>query len=410
MASVIPDSRNFKQTESAFLKQSLFDYSSYLNALPLLVTYYSKDHMNSTYDENLHTVQEILGNDSPIKFNKIIDFPLYKASVLEGTEDESEDVGTEGDVQGTAIIPPQQVYPRVDDLFQIKFYGKETVFRVSAVKRSNIKGKTFFEISYYLYSTLGDSGNLDDQVQNEYKVVGSPSSVTKSAIVSVDKAEVCEKLQTKINNLQNNLKAFYNDQAEAYIIETSYNVYKWDECVHAFVCNNKIFDKAGAYRNEVTLRHIEAIDYPDMYDQYEGSIYWALEHGDYSMLNPEYTGASSWAIFSSESPLRFLQDATISGAIYNSGNIKSSYMTIFGNLKEYLEDTSGEVKPSVTMAESYLKLMKYYHDEPNIDEIDSYINSIIPKRTVYDYYYLPIAIFIFKNLIEQIKNIYNFNN
>jgi hypothetical protein len=85
-------------------------------------------------------------------------------------------------------------------------------------------------------------------------------------------------------------------------------------------------------------------------------------------------------------------------------------MTIFGNLKEYLEDTSGEVKPSVTMAESYLKLLKYYHDEPNIDDIDSYINSITPKRTIYDYYYLPIAIFIFKNLIEQIKNIYNFNN
>lgn len=410
MATVLPDSKNFANTEKAFLKQSLEDYSSYLNSLPLLVEYYSKDHFNSTFDENLGTVQEILGPDSPVKFNKIQNFPLYKASILEGTEDDSEEVGTEGDVQGTAIVPPQQVYPRVDDLFIIKFYGKETVFRVSSVKRSNIKGKSFYEISYYLYSTLGDGGNIDNQVKKEYKVVGSPSSVTKSAILAVDKAEICERLQNKIELLINRMKAFYSDEGEAYLFDLGTGKIRWDECVHAFIAKNGLFDRSIAYRNEVILRSLDPLDNGDFYDQYSSSIYFALEQGNYSLIDDSFSGVSEWACYTEELPLRFKQGISVVGCIFNGGTIKTNFNTVFGNLKEYILDTTDTIEPTVKLAEGYLKLLKYYVNDPVLENIVDYLDIIKPGRTIYDYYYLPIALFIYKDLINRIRKIYNFNN
>jgi len=411
MAQVLPDNKNFAQTERAFLKQSLQDYSSYLNSLPLLVTFYSKDHSNSTHDENLGTVQQIFGADSPIKFNKIYEYPLYKCSALEGISEDSEDVGTEGQIEGTAVIPPQQVMPRVDDLFQIRIYGKESIFRISSVKRSNIKGRTFWEVSFYLYGTMGDLGSIDRQVFKEYKVVGSPSSVTKSAIIEVNKADICSRIMQKTEEFINILTGFYISDSEAYIYKIYPDTWRWDECVHAFITRNKIFERATPYRNEVVLRHMDIFLDPYFYDQYNNSIYGALESGDYSRLDENFEGASNWTTYTEELPCRFLKNIKVRGSVFNNGKANNiNYFPVFGNLKEYLDDTSGVIEPSAKISENYLKFIKYFSNNPDLNEIDTYLNTIVPGRGYSDYYLLPTAIFILKNIVERIKTIYNFNN
>lgn len=414
MAQVIPDSKNFFETQQAFLKQSLQDYSSFLGALPLLVKYYSKDHLNSTHDENLHTVQEILGDDSPVKFNVIFDFPFYKATNLDSGVEDSEDVGSEGDVNGTALVPPQMVTPRIDDLFVIPYFGKETIFRVNQVKRSNIRGRSFFEVTYYLYSVLGANGDLSKQVQKEYQVVGSPTSVSKSAIIAADKAQLCQTIQKKIELLINNLSSFYEPIAEAYVFKGSSEIWRWDECVHSFISNNQIFDRGGnnIWRNEITLRHVNALDDPDMYTQYQGSVYWALENSDYNMLDESFKGAFESNTYASESPARFLQNTIVKGTRYTAESSVATFnfQRIFGNIKEYLEDESGLVVPDVGSALKYIRLIKSFKEDTVLTEVESHLEGIIPERSIYDYYYLPTAIFIFKGIVSRIRTLYNFNN
>ena len=54
-----------------FLKQSTYKYAFINSKTPIYVTYYSSDYLNSTGDINLGGVNEIIGNNSPLKFNKI---------------------------------------------------------------------------------------------------------------------------------------------------------------------------------------------------------------------------------------------------------------------------------------------------------------------------------------------------
>jgi hypothetical protein len=97
--------------------------------------------------------------------------------------------------------------------------------------------------------------------------------------------------------------------------------------------------------------------------------------------------------------------------VFNNGKANNiNYFPVFGNLKEYLDDTSGVIEPSAKISENYLKFIKYFSNNPDLNEIDTYLSTIVPGRGYSDYYLLPTAIFILKNIVERIKTIYNFNN
>jgi hypothetical protein len=424
MATILPGSKNFLQTQESFLQQSLFEYSDYLNSMPLLVEYYSKDMFNSTYDVNLHTVQEILGNDSPVKFDKILNFPLYKISNFEFSSDDSEDVGTEGNIEGTAIVPPLAVVPKIDDLFIIPYHGKKNIFRVKSLKRSNkgsgsgkgsssheAKSMSFYEITFYLYSTLGQRGDINRQVKDEYQVVGSPSSAAKSSIITVDRADLVFNLQNKIDLLQNNMAYFYKPICESFIYEEDYTLWGLDECLNHFISNNGLLERATPYRNEIVLRYLDPVDVPDFYEAYEKSLFWALENQNYDL----YDGKSSIFFtlpFSDYVPGTFLRTVKIKGIRYTSDpNVTTfHYKTVFGNIKDYINDSTDDIKPFINDVEEYFKLIKFFKTGTDITKIADFVNSIYSKNTIYDYYFLPIAIFIFSDFIKRIRTIYNFNN
>lgn len=415
MATILSNTRNFAATQNAYLKQSLSEYSNFLNSLPLLVHYYSKDHLNSTHDVNLRTVQEILGDDSPVKFNRILDFPLYKATNLEADPDDSDDVGTEAEVTGTAIVPPQSVQPREDDLFTIPWFGhKSAVFRVNKVNRSNIKGHTFWQISYYLYTVYSETGDLDKQVSRDYRVVGSPSSVTKSAIIAVDKAELCFKIQNKIELLIDDLTEFYDRRTDCYMMEWMGGSYlRWDEIVQHFVCKHNVYARSVPYRNETQPLTIDIHEFKGMYDLYKGTIYWAIDNCNYYHMKP-YKGVYMSGPFAEEVPGRHLRDVVVRGTKYGSadccGNCAFGYTEVFGNLWEYIRDITDVEVPSIPEAANYFRLIKFWMNEPKLEDVEQYIGLINPRASIYDYYYLPIAIYIFHDIINRIRTIYDFNN
>lgn len=417
MATVLSDTRNFKATQAAFLKQSLEDYSTFLNALPLLVNYYSKNFFASTHDVNLRTVQEILGTDSPVKFNLIKNFPFYKATNLsEADPDESEDVGTEANVEGTALIPPTSVQPREDDLFTIPWYGHKTaVFRVSKVTRSHIRGRAFYTVNYYLYKTFADIEDLKKQVERNYEVVGSPSSANKSAIVAEDKAELCFEIQNKIDSLIVDIGAmFYDRRTDAYMIELDTLPYYlwWDECAHFFVAHENIMARSRPYRDELHPITYEVEDYPEMYKLYKTTLWWAVQNHNFYFM-ADYEGVYMRMPFHEEVPGRHLRDYVVRGIGYAGSccsPCKFGYQKVFGNLWEFLRDESGTIKPDIPEAENYQRLIKFWKDKPVIEHVRKFLPLINPRGTLYDYYYLPIAIYILHDIINRIRTIYDWNN
>ena len=76
---------------------------------PTLVTYYNINTSCSTLDHGTRTAYEYVGNDSPIKYNKILDMYLYGIERIAINLDMGE-YGLESDaIEGEAYILPNTI-------------------------------------------------------------------------------------------------------------------------------------------------------------------------------------------------------------------------------------------------------------------------------------------------------------
>ena len=149
-------------------------YSKYINSVPNFVTYYSRDYIESTEDSGMGTVNEIVGDESPTRYNKINNFPLY------GVEDSTPELNVDGINglglinEGSAVIIPDTIVPRPDDLF-IFSYSEDTeeaklIYRVTDVNITAIDSNTFYQITYN--STPYDEEILEKkQISDNYELI-----------------------------------------------------------------------------------------------------------------------------------------------------------------------------------------------------------------------------------------------
>ena len=416
MARIVANDKNFRETQRAHLKASLDTYKVFFNDLPLLVNYYSKSHAESTHDVNLGTVQEIVGDDSPVVFNLIKDLPLHKASNLDVNPEDSDDAGTEAQVEGTAIVSPSALMPREDDCFTIPWYGhKKAIFRVQNVKRSNIKGQSFYEITYYLYQVYSGTGDIDKQVARVFRVIASSHSVNKTAIVEDSKADICAAIEQKLDVLVDEVEMLYDLRTDAYMFPVMNGTYLlWDEALHYFASKANVFYRNFSFRQDRIPLKIDVRDYDELYRFYTHSLWWALEHHNFWHMGP-YLGIYMITPYREEVPGRHLRDVYVRGAKYCASETVNpcmfGYQRVFGNLWEYLRDETDTIKFDVLDAYGYGLLLKFWFQEKrDIDKIPEIINKIIPAGLITDYYYLPAAIFMLKDLRESIMQTFDYKS
>ena len=415
MARIIAQDKIYRERQRAHLKASLDTYKTFFDSIPMLVEYYSKSHAESTSDVNLGTVQEIVGSDSPIKFNLIKDFPLYNCTNLDVSAEDSDEAGTEADVTGTAIVIPSALMPREDDCFTVPWYGhKKALFRVSNIKRSNIKGQSFYEISFYLYTVYSGTGDIMKQVGRIFNVIASPSSVNKTAIVEESKADICAEIDKKLEILVSELEMFYDLRTDCYMYPIMPGYLLWDEALHYFASKTNCFYRNWDHRQDRVPLKIDVRDYPDLYRLYTHTLWWALEkHNNLHMA--DYLGIYLIAPFRSEVPGRHIKDIFIRGAAYcatpDPGPCKFGYQRVFGNLWEYLRDKSDTIKFDVEGAEAYGILIKFWFEhQQDIDQIPKIIGRINPCGSLLDFYYLPAAIYILKNIEDEIQATFDYKS
>jgi len=111
--------------------QNTYSYQSKrLQGTPIFVTYYNKNVSASEQDQPLETVKDLLGYESPIKYNKINDFPLYLASESNPTIDIDEAFGLNTESTGEAVILPNTIKP-LFMTFSISITWKSSYFSMS---------------------------------------------------------------------------------------------------------------------------------------------------------------------------------------------------------------------------------------------------------------------------------------
>lgn len=274
-------------SEETFIDGNLFAYENRLNTQlnrytengALLTTYFSLNEEHTTVDRGTQDIEKLFGKRSPLRYNKIFNFPLYGFNSL-NTEN-SEDNGIEDfGVNGECIIIPGTLVPKQFDCFIINHLKMKALFIVTEVTYDSMKVNGNYKISYRLYGT-------SEQIFSdlEQQVIGKPYHMDLNAIgtdvnpiIKEDDFILRNQITKMVSKMIESYKAmFYNPRHNCFLYRDSKSglVY-FDTCGNEFMAKHNIMNPKNSAK--VISLHDKLRD-PDMAFYYNNSIYNWLELG-----------------------------------------------------------------------------------------------------------------------------------
>jgi hypothetical protein len=255
MGRILPNTRVTDDNVRHYIEQATKDYSTFLNSAPTFCTYFSKDHLKSTYDRSLENIHEAVGADSPVVFNQIDNLPIYEIENASfGTE--ITDFGVTGNVTSSAIVLPDTVIPSTDDVFVIEYQTDRKVFIVTDVEQDNYNNSKYYKIIFQL-----SSFNIEDvkkQVDEEYTVDYNLIGKVSDPIVRHSDFELYLTLEAAYDELLSGYnERFYSKDIGLYVDSESDYLRRpvIDRLLNYFVMTNRLNEPYKAYRNFLYVDH-----------------------------------------------------------------------------------------------------------------------------------------------------------
>ena len=403
-------------------------YSKQQTSAPVFVDYYSIKLDTSTKDMGLNNVTEVVGNESPLKYNKINDFPIYLDNEVSFLQQLDEESGFDGESEGSATVLPGTIIPQNDDLIVFKFLEKKYVYRVSNVEFSNTSMRTFYHITFFV--SPFDIDTLENrQVEDNYKTIYRNIGTELDPIISEKNFSLIGEIDTILNYLTERYVRFYYDKKVNSFI---YNKDRMNMAIHEFYKDNGVYDPKLALfikRNNLFINKKTFLSniYVDCLLQnrdldYEKSIYSYLETGDsdefeYPFFYFNSINESSFMLFQDKfhelvhSPIQIYKNKFI----LDQSTVKDGKFTSI-NLKEYVEnenllidDIPDKEKILVIYLRS-LKLNKQDNISDHYEDIIEISKKIKINKNFDTYLLIPCIIFILKKIQEKIMHKTNYIN
>jgi hypothetical protein len=148
------------------LQLSYTAQSKRLDGTPIYITYFNKNLNVSQQDHILENVKELLGEESPLFYNKIENTPLFLVSEIANNMELDETFGLNTETQGEGVLLPNTIKPYVDDFLIINYIEEDLLFRVTKVEMDKLNGKKFYRINFELSHYKQEQ--VEDQVEDEY--------------------------------------------------------------------------------------------------------------------------------------------------------------------------------------------------------------------------------------------------
>jgi hypothetical protein len=281
------ENRLFHDNHKDFERKVHSQYAKYLKELPFFTDYFHLIKAESTYDTGLMNIDKLTGEDSPLRYNLIKDFPLYGMDQILADLDDDEDIGFQTNYEGEAIILPQTIIPLPDDHFSITAVGKRFFFRVTEIHYDTILDRNYYKINFVI-KAVDNQEYYDDFIKrtNETFVCVYNNYGTQDAfIIKEANYNIGEKLQKLADSLMKKyMMLFYNENYNALVVkkENGYG-YHYDAFVNYFCNEQEIF--AQNIRNLWNYKFYEE-KRPEFYYLYTGnSIQSAFINKDIDLLN-----------------------------------------------------------------------------------------------------------------------------
>lgn len=244
---------------------AIIDQSSFLEGSPTFVTYYKINTDLSTEDTGLGSVVELIGVESPIKYNKIIGFPIWNIEEFTANYDYDEFQGINTEIEISGIVLPNTIIPKPDERVIFRFNGAEHAFRVTDISLTNVFNKAYYRITMSVCKD--DIAYLDTQVAHVYKF-----DFENKCFIDSDAEEAISLINKLIIRLTRDYCSnFYIEKFNSFIYNNLYDKY-----LHRFIHLNHVFIKKKSFMFDI---HVEPVLRFTISDEtkYKNSIFERVE-------------------------------------------------------------------------------------------------------------------------------------
>ena len=385
-------------------------YALYNDKKALLATYFNLNTTMSTLDEALKIPYSNLGNKSPLRFNKILDFYIYGIDRI-STSLSNNEFGIEADdIGGDGIILPNTIQPYPGDYFIINMIKKKFLFQIKSVTPDTFEnGNNFWRIEYKLEQLYDDK--LEKLVVSEYKFnTGTVGTNFNSVIKKTnwDVAKMLDDLSVALKQFYVSL--FYNKKVQTYTFinrfvntDNSQSAYRfYDPFLIEFIIKNKVLSNIGKTYSYIDHKTKLRSDFPIKYNR---SIWRVLETKNIDEL-ATCRSRSTATIIDDISTIFATRYENYYELIYDKTNtIADQYDPPIFILDQQVIGFITNKQLFDQADKNYAKyniMIKYFNNmEIGVEDIIPFEDIVETDNTKENYFYLPMLIFILDNYIKK---------
>lgn len=237
--------------ENTFVDNQLYKYDQYLHSRinkytgdgRTLVTYFNINDEHTTVSLGLNANYQVLGPDSPLRYNKIDNMIILGFSKLAPEEAQVSSTSVRDyKLNGDAYIIPGTIMPKENDFFIINHINMNHLFRVTQVTQDGLNTDGSYRINYTLYSTDPiDIQALNNQiVGNHIMDLQTIGGEDLTPIIGKEDYELRSRLIKMVNDMIQNYISRYYDQVHNCFICRMNGQALFDLCGNAFMAKNGV--------------------------------------------------------------------------------------------------------------------------------------------------------------------------
>jgi len=278
-------------SEPDFINSNVYRYENILKSQltrlidrsPTFTTYYHINNDDSTVDDGYQDIESLLGPRSPLRFQKIKEFPIYgiEGIVMQLQEQEQ---GLDMTFESEAIILPNTIKPLPNDFFTIDTLDSSFVFRITSIDIDSIRPDNFYKISYRL-EHINDERNeiLNNKVVDKFTCVLENIGTENTCIIEDEAFTKIKEIELMYENICDvYISLFYNERYNSFLFVNRDNLKIYDPLQVEFMNKHDIFNRQYKYK---TISLVNEVNDPKIQLKYERSFYRYFEKIDNRMIS-----------------------------------------------------------------------------------------------------------------------------
>ena len=279
MATLVFDQQAL--TDSQMYKYDAFLHSrlnQYTGDGRTLVTYYNINDANTTASLGMETHYQIIGDDSPLRYDKIKQFILLGFSPLQPQDGQVSTTTVRNyELSGEAYIIPGTIMPKENDFFIVNHLHMNHLFRVTQVTQDGLNTDGSYKITYSLFTTNPpEIDKLERQVIKQYQFdMQTIGGEDLTPVIGVEDYELRSRLIKMIDDMvENYISRYYDHTNNCFLLHLNGRTL-FDMCGNYFMARNSVMIRDNANGN-IVLNPDKCRD-PRLEDLYQKSPYKWIE-------------------------------------------------------------------------------------------------------------------------------------